>query len=100
MKNLLRFKAVCVNGTISTRFDHLLQPGDEVLVSRLTAARGQTSLAQAGIEIIHEDHELLVINKPAGLLTVATDQCKTDTAYARVNDCLRRRQPAAPSAPT
>lgn len=38
------------------------------------------------LEILYEDDEILVVDKPAGLLTIPTDR-----AYARVQDSLLRR---------
>ena len=37
-----------------------------------------------------EDHDLIVISKPAGLLTIATDREKRRTAYAMLVDHVRR----------
>jgi len=43
-----------------------------------------------GLEIIHEDRDILVINKPAGLLTIATDSEKSKTAYAALTDYVKK----------
>jgi len=34
-----------------------------------------------GLVILHEDRDILVVDKPAGLLTMGTDSDKTRTAY-------------------
>ena len=44
----------------------------------------------AGLGIIYEDDDLLVVEKPAGLLTIATDRDKSRTAYAFLTDYVRR----------
>ena len=44
-----------------------------------------------GIRIAFEDDSLLVVDKPAGLLTVATESEKTDTAFARLSAHLAAR---------
>ena len=41
-------------------------------------------------EIIYEDNDILVVNKPAGLLTVGTLTDKTNTAYYILTDYVRK----------
>jgi 23S rRNA pseudouridine1911/1915/1917 synthase len=53
-------------------------------------------LRQAGIRIVHEDAELVVIDKPAGLLSVATGAEKLDTAFARLNAAMAARGAGRP----
>jgi len=43
-----------------------------------------------GIEIIHEDRDILVVDKPAGLLTIATDRENEKTAYHILTDYVRK----------
>ena len=43
-----------------------------------------------GIEIIHEDRDILVVDKPPGLLTIATDKEKVKTAYYILTDYVRK----------
>lgn len=42
-----------------------------------------------GIEIIHEDRDILVVSKPPGLLTIATDKEKVKTAYHILTDYVK-----------
>lgn len=42
-----------------------------------------------GIEIVYEDKDLMVVDKPEGLLTVATELEKTRTAHAVLTDYIR-----------
>ena len=42
------------------------------------------------MEILYEDKDILVINKPAGLLTMDTDAKKTATAYYILTDYVRK----------
>ncbi len=94
VKNLLKFGAVAVNGATVKQFDHRLSPGDEVLVSDAQTARAAGRLEYARIQLVYEDDALIVLDKPAGLLVVATDRDKTDTLYFRLNAYLRQRDPA------
>jgi 23S rRNA pseudouridine1911/1915/1917 synthase len=94
VKELLRDGRVTVNGTPTTRHDHPLQPGDRVTIDhRRPAVR---ELKQAGIMILYEDDTLVVIDKPPGLLTVATEAEKTDTAFARLSSHLAARRAGRP----
>ncbi len=83
VKQLLRHGRVSVNGVATTRHDHPLRPGDRVTLAR--AAPPASPLEEAGVVIVYQDDALLVIDKPPGLLTVATDTERLDTAFARLN---------------
>ncbi|MFA4873713.1 MAG: RNA pseudouridine synthase [bacterium] len=43
-----------------------------------------------GLEIIHEDRDIIVVDKPAGLLTIGTDKEKVKTAYFILTDHIRK----------
>ena len=43
-----------------------------------------------GLVILHEDRDILVVDKPAGLLTMATDRDNTQTAYFILTDYIRK----------
>jgi 23S rRNA pseudouridine1911/1915/1917 synthase len=97
VKNLLKFGAVRVNGVTVRQFDHLLSPGDQVTVGNLRAAAASRSLERARIRPVHEDDTLIVVDKPSGLLTVATDRENADTLYVRLNEYLRSRKAPRPT---
>ena len=46
-----------------------------------------------GIAILHEDKDLLVVEKPVGLLTVGTGSNKSRTAHYLLNDYVRKGNP-------
>lgn len=46
-----------------------------------------------GLTILHEDKDILVIDKPSGLLTVGSDRDKTRTAHYLLNDYVRKGNP-------
>lgn len=94
VKELLARGSVCVNGTPTTQFNHPLRPGDRVTLGPLPPR--DRSLADAGIAIIHEDAAVIVLDKPAGLLTVATESEKADTAFARLSAHLEARDAGRP----
>lgn len=43
-----------------------------------------------GLTILHEDRDIIVVNKSPGLLTIATDAIKTRTAYHQLTDYVRK----------
>ncbi|MBI3464545.1 MAG: hypothetical protein HY000_16055 [Planctomycetes bacterium] len=90
-KRLLRFGAVQVNDVTVRQFDHLLSAGNEVTLCGLQAAAAVSRFKQAHIRIIYEDDALIVVDKPSGLLTVASDRENADTLFVRLNDYLRSR---------
>lgn len=46
-----------------------------------------------GMTILHEDHDIIVVNKMSGLLTVSNDRSKDNTAYFRINNYVRKGNP-------
>ena len=55
--------------------------------------RPNLSVLQSGIVILYEDGDILVIDKPAGLLTIATAKEKSQTAYFILTDYVRNGSP-------
>ncbi|MBX9790678.1 MAG: RluA family pseudouridine synthase [Pirellulales bacterium] len=91
IKQLLKFGAVWVNGRPVRQFDHPLVSGDEVTVGTLQTAAVAGRLERARIQLVYEDSALVAVDKPAGLLTVATGHESTDTLYVRLNEYLSGR---------
>lgn len=46
-----------------------------------------------GLPILHEDKDIVVVVKPAGLLTIGTDREKSRTAHYLLNDYVRKGNP-------
>ncbi|MFK5926739.1 MAG: RNA pseudouridine synthase [Desulfuromusa sp.] len=46
-----------------------------------------------GLTILHEDKDILVIDKPSGLLTIGSDRNKSRTAHYLLNDYVRKGNP-------
>jgi 23S rRNA pseudouridine1911/1915/1917 synthase len=94
VKQLLRHGCVLVKGIATTRHDFPLHPGDHVAITPRTPT--DRSLGSAGISILLEDDAIIVLDKPPGLLTVATAAEKTDTAFARLTAHLTARGQGRP----
>jgi 23S rRNA pseudouridine1911/1915/1917 synthase len=86
-KQLLAHGRVRVNGAVTRRATTALVVGDVVEIG----ARGPRS----GLPIVHEDDDVLVVDKPAGLLTIATERERARTAYAMLTAHVGARRPPA-----
>src|SRR5690349_12471529 len=56
-------------------------------MTRTSSGRGR---APSGVTILYEDDDLLVVDKPHGLLTVATERRSTRTLYSKLTDYVRK----------
>jgi 23S rRNA pseudouridine1911/1915/1917 synthase len=93
VKQLLRSGRITVNGAPVTRHDRPLHPGDRVGIAATAPA---PTAGGAGIAIVYEDPHVIVIDKPAGLLTVATESEKANTAFTQLNQHLTARNAGRP----
>jgi 23S rRNA pseudouridine1911/1915/1917 synthase len=92
VKSLLSGRAVAVNGKVVTQFDMLLKAGQTVRIIPQTELLQKKSKL---IKVIYEDEDFIVIDKPAGLLSISTDKEKEKTAYHLLTDHIRIKNPKA-----
>lgn len=90
LKAVLKDGQVSVDGKPVTQFNHPLTPGQRVDV-RWEKAELQKQPRE--LNIVHVDQDIIVINKPAGLLTVATDKEKRKTAYSMLSNFVKSENP-------
>jgi RluA family pseudouridine synthase len=62
--------------------------GKEIVVRKQSVPVNR--LLARGLVILYEDRDILVVDKPAGLLTVGTDTDKSRTAYFILTDYVRK----------
>ncbi len=89
LRQMLSRGRVYLNGKPAKLAHDPVHQGDVLLIE--TAPVPATSLH--GIEIVYEDEDLLVVRKPAGLLTVATLHERERTAYAYLRAYMKQRAP-------
>ena len=85
VKSLLSRKLIAVDGRLTSQFDTPLSPGQVV---SLLDSPGPRSGALP-FPLLYEDEHLIVVNKPAKLLSVANEKEKTRTAYHAVTDYVK-----------
>ena len=88
VKSLLSRRLVAVDGVPVSQFDTPLEPGQQVAILPVSAPKADA----LPFPLLYEDEHLIVVNKPAKLLSVATDREKTRTAYHIVTDYVKSRR--------
>jgi len=86
-KSLLSHHMISIDGAPISQFDFKLTKGDSLIISKKPIKKK----TRKNLPIIYEDDELIVINKPAGLLSIASDKEKSSTAYRMVMDYLQEK---------
>lgn len=87
VKSLLSSHKVSVNGAPVSQYNFELVPKDVVYISNSVIRKKSRS----NLPIIYEDDELIVINKPSGLLSVASDNEKSSTAHRMIADYVQQK---------
>ena len=88
VKSLLSRRLVAVDGVPVSQFDTPLAPGQQVTILPASAPRADA----LPFPLLYEDEHLIVVNKPAKLLSIATDREKSRTAYHMVTDYVKSRK--------
>lgn len=87
IRSMIAKQQVAVGGAPVTLFVAPLYPDDEVTVSYNRISRRNPK----DLPIIYEDDDIIAIDKPSGLLSVASDREKGRTAYRLVSDYVTSR---------
>ena len=87
VKSLLSNHRVSVDGAPISQFNFKLFKGDTVIISK-TPIHKKT---RSNLPIIYENDEMIVINKPSGLLSIASDKEKGSTAYRMLTDYVQQK---------
>ena len=90
---------VTCRGRLLCQVHHRLQVGDQLEIDYtpqpLKPLKGQSASSSVRFEIIHDDSSIIVVNKPAGLLTVPTPKRESNTLQSQLRKWLARQQPGA-----
>lgn len=92
-KSLLVHGNISVNDQVVTKYNYSLKKSDviEIHYGKMISLHEREILP-----ILYEDNEFIVINKPSGLLTVATDKEKEKTAYRMVKEHVQAQNKKSP----
>ncbi len=93
IKQILKFGSVLVNGHAVTLHSRPLKTGDRIEFLNRKEASIERIKQDAGFPILHEDSDLIVVDKPSGLLTTATEKEKEETLYFKLTDYCRSTNP-------
>ena len=83
IKQYLTHGAIFVNNTKTTKYNYRILPGMTIMID--TDSKNKKTLP---FDILFEDDHIIVVNKPSGLLTIATAQEKEKTLYHIVREYL------------
>ncbi len=80
-KSCLEHRMISVDGIITSKFDYPVKCGQTVKITQ-----SDVSSYSSPLPLIYEDEYLLAVNKPAGLLSVANELEKENTAIRLLRD--------------
>lgn len=91
VKSILTRGQVTINGEMIKQHNHLLEISDKVEILSNQVAESISKIE--GVAILHEDDDIIVINKNAGILSVASEREKEFTAYRQITEYVKRLNP-------
>ncbi len=83
IKSLLKHECISIDNEVTTQFD------DPVYVGQTITIVSHNQQRDTPLQILYEDNEILVIDKPYKLLTVATKKNEELTAYRLASDYVK-----------
>lgn len=90
VKSILSHHQVLVDGRVETHFDFQLKPQQLVTIRQERIAE---EIKYRGLKILFEDSYVIVIEKDAGLLSMASEKEKVLTAYSILSGHVKRENP-------
>ncbi len=89
LRQMLSHGRITVNGEVCKVANTQVRSGDKIEIG----SRKVLPKLPAGLEILYEDDDILVVQKPSGLLTVATLDERERTVYAFLKQCVKTVNP-------
>jgi len=86
IKSFVKMHMVEVNGKVETNSSKIISEGSKVRI-----IFSERVIPEYDIDIIYEDKDIIVINKPAGLLSISNRKEKEMTAFRLVSDCIKSK---------
>lgn len=85
IKSLLKNECILVNNRIVTKYNYGVKTGDIIEINR-------NKRIDSELDIIYEDNNIIVVNKPSKLLTISNKNEKENTLYRMVSDYLKKEK--------
>ena len=96
IRKMLTEGRISVNGEIEHKAKRPLKKSDSVEILDKTISRELTPPPKqkpTNLNIIFEDEDILIVEKPAGLLSIATNKMEPDTLHSRCVDYVKSKTP-------
>jgi len=90
IKSLLAHRQISIDNEVITQFNHPLETGQQVVVNWTKVL---IEKQPQGLNIVFEDPYIIIIEKEAGLLSIATTTEKEQTAYSILSEHVKKRDP-------
>lgn len=85
IKQYLKFNMIKVNNKVVNNQNYILEEKDIVEINYT-----KQTIKDYNIDIIYEDKDIIVINKPSGLLSISNAKEKNNTAFKMVREHVRK----------
>ena len=85
IKSLLKNECILVNNKIVTKYNYIVKTGDIIKVNKSKKINSE-------LDIIYEDDNIIVVNKPSKLLTISNKNEKDNTLYRMVSNYLKKEK--------
>jgi 23S rRNA pseudouridine1911/1915/1917 synthase len=95
LKQMVADGRVRVDGRRATKLSQPVGEGEQLRVDERPALSGKTRVTLAPLRLVHEDDDVLVIDKPPGLLTSTVPRERRPTALAIVRRYIEATSPRA-----
>ncbi|MDN3508297.1 MAG: RluA family pseudouridine synthase [Simkaniaceae bacterium] len=82
LKGWIRDGRVCINGRVIKKGTYIVDEGEQISIGK------KRKFLDENLEILFDDHDIVVVHKPAGLLSVDTDDGQATSAHR-----ILKRQP-------
>lgn len=90
IKSYLSHNQVLVDNQITTKFDYPVKIGSKIVVGKFSI---HEDFRHPKLRIIYEDDHLIVIDKKEGLLSIASETEKRQTAYSILSSYVKKDHP-------
>ena len=97
IRKMLTEGRISINGEIEHKAKRPLKESDIVEILDKTTSRELTPPPKqklTNLNIIFEDEDILLVEKPAGLLSIATNKMEPDTLHSRCVDYVKSKDPS------